>query len=241
MPATALRMMRGSDGRSLSLRTVASGGEMVGEETASWCAERLGAPLNEFYGQTEANLLLGNCSAWPARPGSMGRPYPGHDVQVIDGEVAVKVDGDPVVFLGYWRDPQATAEKVRDGWLYTGDLATADGGYLTFVGRSDDLISSAGHRIGPGEIEECLVSHPAVSLAAVIGIPDPVRHEVVKAFVVAARPSEELAAELKSLVRGRLAAYEVPREIEFVDTLPLTVSGKIRRNELRRLEAERRA
>lgn len=241
MPATALRMMRTAGGRSLSLRTVASGGEMVGEETALWCADRLGTPLNEFYGQTEANLLVGNCSAWPARPGSMGRAYPGHDVQLIEGEVAVRVEGDPVVFLGYWRNPEATAEKVRDGWLYTGDLATADDGYLTFVGRTDDLISSAGHRIGPGEIEECLVGHPAVSLAAVIGIPDELRQEVIKAFVVAADPSEELAAELKSRVRGRLAAYEVPREIEFVGSLPLTVSGKIRRNELRRLETERRA
>jgi len=244
MPATALRLMRGADGPALSLRTVASGGEMVGAEIAAWCAERLGARMNEFYGQTEANLLLGNCAAWPARPGSMGRPYPGHDVRLADGEVVVRVDGDPVVFLGYWRNPAATAEKVRDGWLHTGDLATIEDSYFTFVGRSDDLISSAGHRIGPGEIEDCLVRHPAVSLAAVIGVPDPVRQQVIKAFVVVApgaTASEELAAELRSLVRARLAAYEVPREIAFVDGLPLTVTGKIRRNELRRLEAERMA
>jgi acetyl-CoA synthetase len=168
----------------------------------------------------------------------MGRPYPGHDVQLADGEVTVAAEGDPVVFLGYWRNEAATAEKVRDGRLYTGDLAEADDeGYLRFVGRTDDLISSAGHRIGPGEIEECLVRHPSVALAAVIGIPDELRGEAIKAFVVTTSPSEELAAELKALVRQRLAAYEVPREIAFVDELPLTTSGKIRRNELRRRES----
>jgi len=237
MPATALRLMAAVDGPRLALRTVASGGEMVGEETAAWCQERLGARLNEFYGQTEANLLIGNCAAWPAKPGSMGRAYPGHDVRLVDGEVTVGVGDDPVVFLGYWRNEAATAEKVRDGRLHTGDLAEVDeDGYFRFVGRTDDLISSAGHRIGPGEIEECLVRHPSVALAAVIGIPDEVRGEAIKAFVVSASPSEALAAELKALVRERLAAYEVPREIEFVDELPLTTSGKIRRGELRRVE-----
>ena len=241
LPATALRLLAAHDGPALSLRTLASGGEMVGEETATWCSERLGARLNEFYGQTEANLLIGNCAAWPAKPGSMGRAYPGHDVRLVDGEVTVGVEGDPVVFLGYWRNEAATAEKVRDGRLHTGDLAEVDDeGYFKFVGRTDDLISSAGHRIGPGEIEDCLVRHPAVSLAAVIGIPDAVRGEAIKAFVVASVPSEELAAELKALVRERLAAYEVPRELEFVDELPLTTSGKIRRNELRDREALRR-
>jgi acetyl-CoA synthetase len=245
MPATALRMMRSAGCRDLSLRTIASGGEMVGEETAAWCEERLGARLNEFYGQTEANLVLGNCAAWAAKPGSMGRVYPGHDVRLVDGELTVGVERDPVAFLGYWRNPEATAEKVREGRLYTGDLATVDNdGYFTFLGRTDDLISSAGHRIGPGEIEECLVGHRAVALAAVIGIPDPVRSQIVKAFVVTsagAVPSEDLAAELKALVRDRLAAYEVPREIEFVAELPLTVTGKIRRTALRELEATRRA
>ncbi len=238
MPATALRMMAAHDGPSLSLRTLASGGEMVGEETAAWCSERLGARLNEFYGQTEANLLIGNCAAWPAKPGSMGRAYPGHELRLADGEILLRADGDPVAFLGYWRNPEATAEKVRDGWLHTGDLAEIDGdGYFRFVGRTDDLISSAGHRIGPGEIEDCLVRHPSVALAAAIGIPDELRGEAIKAFVVATSPSEALAAELKALVRERLAAYEVPREIEFVDELPLTTSGKIRRNELRRLHS----
>ena len=173
MPATALRMMRRSDGVPVTLRTIASGGETVGEETAAWCRERFGVRLNEFYGQTEANLLIGNCAAWPERPGWMGRAYPGHELRLVDGEIAVKVEGDPVVFLGYWRDEAATAAKVRDGWLHTGDLAEVDeeGNYRS-IGRVDDLISSAGHRIGPGEIEECLIRHPSVSIAAVIGAPD---------------------------------------------------------------------
>jgi acetyl-CoA synthetase len=245
MPATALRMMRRSDGVPVALRTIASGGETVGEETAAWCRARFGVRLNEFYGQTEANLLIGNCAAWPERPGWMGRAYPGHDLRLVNGEIAVKVEGDPVVFLGYWRDEAATAAKVRDGWLHTGDLAEVDeeGNYRS-VGRVDDLISSAGHRIGPGEIEECLIRHPSVSIAAVIGVPDPIRGELVKAFVVTnagTAGSPELVTELQQLVRTRLAPYEVPREIEFVDELPLTVTGKIRRGELRQLEIDRGA
>jgi acetyl-CoA synthetase len=241
MPATALRLLRRHDtGASVSLRTVGSGGESVGVETAEWCRDRLGVRLNEFYGQTEANLLVGNCSAWEARPGSMGLPYPGHDVRVLDGEVCVRVDGDPVVFLSYWRNEAATAAKVRDGWLRTGDLAEQDAdGYLRFLGRDDDVISSAGYRIGPGEIEECLIRHPAVALAAAIGTPDVERGEVVKAYVVVApgaHARDELAGELQAFVRERLAPFEVPRTVEFVDELPMTVTGKIRRGELRRLD-----
>jgi acetyl-CoA synthetase len=240
MPATALRMMRRSGGVPVSLRTIASGGETVGEETAAWCRERFGVRLNEFYGQTEANLLIGNCAAWPERPGWMGRAYPGHELRLVEGEIAVRVEGDPVVFLGYWRDEEATAAKVRDGWLHTGDLAEVDdeGNYRS-VGRVDDLISSGGHRIGPGEIEECLIRHPSVAIAAVIGVPDATRGELVKAFVVTApgaSGSPELVEELQQLVRTRLAPYEVPREIAFVEELPLTVTGKIRRGELRRRE-----
>lgn len=246
MPATALRLMRRSGGSTgsvpVSLRTLASGGETVGEETAAWCHERFGVRLNEFYGQTEANLLIGNCAAWPVKPGWMGRAYPGHELRLVDGEIAVRVEGDPVVFLGYWRDEEGTATKVRDGWLHTGDLAEVDDeGTYRSIGRTDDLISSGGYRIGPGEIEDCLIRHPAVSIAAVIGVPDVVRGESVKAFVVIAagtRGSPELVVELQELVRRRLASYDVPREIEFVDELPLTVTGKIRRAELRRLEAE---
>lgn len=241
MPATALRLMRGHDsGTRCALRTLASGGEAVGAETAAWCGQRFGVRLNEFYGQTEANLLVGNCAAWEARPGSMGLPYPGHDVRLIDGEVCLRVEGDPVVFLGYWGNEAATEAKVRDGWLHTGDQAERDAdGYLRFVGRDDDVISSAGYRIGPAEIEECLVRHPAVALAAVIGTPDAERGEVVKAFVVpapGAEPGDGLAAELQTFVRERLAAYEYPRAVAFVDELPTTVTGKIRRGELRRLD-----
>jgi acetyl-CoA synthetase len=241
MPATALRLLRLHDpGTPTSLRTVASGGETVGRETAEWCRERLGVRLNEFYGQTEANLLVGNCSAWEARAGSMGLPYPGHDVRLIDGEVCARVGGDPIVFLGYWRNEEATAAKVRDGWLRTGDLAEQDDdGYLRFLGRDDDVITSAGYRIGPGEIEECLARHPAVALAAVIGTPDEERGEVVKAYVVpapGAETGEPLARELQAFVRERLAAYEYPRAVAFVDELPTTVTGKIRRAELRRLD-----
>ena len=245
VPATGLRLMRRAGGPPVSLRTLGSGGETVGEETAAWCAERFGTRLNEFYGQTEANLLIGSCAAWPQRPGWMGRAYPGHELRLVDGEIAVRVEGDPVVFLGYWRDEEATAAKVRDGWLHTGDLAEVDGdGTYRSIGRVDDLISSGGYRIGPGEIEECLIRHPAVSVAAAIGSPDDVRGEVVKAFVVTvegAPRSPELAEELRGFVRTRLAPYEVPREVEFVESLPLTVTGKIRRAELRRLDAERRA
>jgi acetyl-CoA synthetase len=248
LPPTALKMMRPVPSPrtrfGLDLRSVASGGESLGEDILGWSREALGVAVNEFYGQTEANLLIGNCAAWPERPGWMGRAYPGHELRLVDGEIAVRVEGDPVVFLGYWRDEAATAGKVRDGWLYTGDLAEVDDkGTYRSVGRADDLISSGGYRIGPGEIEECLIRHPSVSVAAAIGVPDDVRGEVVKAFVVAvpgADPSPELAVELQLLVRTRLAPYEVPREIEFVAELPLTVTGKIRRNELRRLDAERR-
>jgi acetyl-CoA synthetase len=157
----------------------------------------------------------------------------------------VRVEGDPVVFFGYWRNDQATAAKVRDGWLHTGDLAEVDDeGTYRSIGRVDDLISSGGYRIGPGEIEECLIHHPGVSIASAIGTPDEVRGEVVKAFVVTVPgtpETPELAAELQELVRTRLAPFEVPREIEFVAELPLTVTGKIRRGELRRLDAERRS
>ena len=229
----------------MSLRTLASGGETVGEETAAWCRERFGTRLNEFYGQTEANLLIGNCAAWPERPGWMGRAYPGHELRLVDGEIAVRVEGDPVVFLGYWRDEAATAAKVRDGWLYTGDLAEIDddGNYRS-VGRADDLISSGGYRIGPGEIEGCLIRHPAVSVAAAIGVPDDVRGEVVKAFVVAgagADTSPELAPSCSSSsARGSRPTRCRARSSSSAE-LPLTVTGKIRRGELRRLDAARAA
>jgi acetyl-CoA synthetase len=257
---TMLKMMRQvSEPRRrhrLCLRSIFTGGEPAGEEVIRWSQEALRVTPSEGYGQTEANLVLGNCPPlMPVRPGSMGRPVPGHAVEVLGedgrpapaggvGEVAVRRP-DPVLFLGYWRDPAATREKFLGDWALTGDLARKDPeGYFWFVSRKDDVILSGGYRIGPGEIEDCLAGHPAVALAAAIGVPDPVRGEVVKAFVQlreGVRGTPELARELSDHVRRRLAAHEYPREVEFVGALPTTTTGKIKRGDLRRLERERRS
>ncbi|MDQ7828846.1 MAG: AMP-binding protein [Armatimonadota bacterium] len=240
--------------RALALRAVMSGGEPVSPAILEWAAETLpGVPLHEIYGQTEANLVCGNCvRLFPVRPGSMGRPFPGHEVTVLredgtpaavgePGEVAVRADGDPVVFLGYWRNPEATREKVRDGWLRTGDVARRDAeGYFTFEGRTDDLITSGAYRIGPAEVEASLLTHPAVAEAAVVGAPDAVRGQVVTAFVTLRpgyTPSPALAAEIQAHVKRRLAAYAYPRRVEFLEAMPMTTTGKIRRAELRALVA----
>jgi len=257
-PPTALKMMRAvSDPRGrweLELQTIGCGGEPLGEETLNWAKEELGVVINEFYGQTECNLVLANCGEiMPTRPGSMGRPVPGHRVAVIDeegnelgpgeqGEIAVRRP-DPVMMLGYWNNEAATQEKFVGDWLKTGDLASVDEeGYFRFVGRDDDVINSAGYRIGPVEIEETLVKHGDVLMAAAVGKPDPVRGQVVKAFVVLREGSgagEHLASDLKELVKRRLGAHEYPREIEFVDELPMTPTGKVRRNVLRQREEAR--
>ncbi|MBP0620355.1 acyl-CoA synthetase [Cupriavidus consociatus] len=261
----------------IRLRALMSAGEAVGETVFGWCRDALGVIVNEMFGQTEINYIVGNCTAqndderlgWPARPGSMGRPYPGHRVQVIDdegrpcapgedGEVAVCATDsaghpDPVFFLGYWKNEAATAAKYveRDGlrWCRTGDLARVDAdGYLWYQGRADDVFKSSGYRIGPSEIENCLLKHPAVSNCAVVPSPDPERGAVVKAFVVltpaVARSFEgdaALVAELQAHVRGQLAPYEYPKAIEFIDQLPMTTTGKIQRRVLRLLEEERAA
>jgi acetyl-CoA synthetase len=257
LPPTVLKLMRQSDVSSRgSLRSVMCGGEPLGEEMLAWAKENLGVTINEIYGQTEANYVVGNChEVWDVRSGSMGRPYPGHDVAVIDadgeslrpgdvGELAVGVP-DPVTFLEYWGAPEATQDKFTpDGaWLRTGDLGRMDeDGYLWFESRSDDVINSAGYRIGPAEIEECLLHHRAVAMSAVVGVPDEVRGQAVKAFIQLAEghePSPELEEEIRQLVRRNLAAYEYPRHLEFVDELPLTATGKIRRADLRRREEER--
>lgn len=249
IPPTALRMMRspGISRDDLVLRAVFSGGEALGEETLAWAREHLGAEINEGYGQTEANLTVGNSShVFPVRPGSMGRAMPGHEVHVLDehgvpvigtlGEIAVRRP-DPVMMLGYWGQPDATDDKYRGDWMLSGDLGVEDeDGYLWFSSRKDDVIMSAGYRIGPGEIEESLIGHPAVALAAVIGVPDEIRGEVPKAFVVlhdGHRPGASLVAELQQHVRSRLAAHEVPRQIEFRAELPRTTTGKILRRALR--------
>ena len=249
LPPTALKMMRaaGVYSTDLKLRAIFSGGEALGEEMLRWASENLGAAVNEGYGQTECNLVVGNCgSVWPVRPGSMGRALPGHEVVVLDesgdrligseGEICVR-SPDPVMFLEYWNRVDATSEKYRDGWLLTGDLGIEDeDGYLWFRSRKDDVISSMGYRIGPGEIEESLMRHPAVALAAVAGRDDEIRGQVPVAFVVlntSWEGSEELASELQDHVRTRLAAHEVPREVNFVPDLPRTTTGKIMRRALR--------
>lgn len=257
LPPTALKMMRqmGVRRRNLSLRTVMSGGEVLGAEVLKWGQEVLGVTINEIYGQTEANYVVGNCAAaWPVRPGSMGRAYPGHDVEILSrdgdpappgvvGEIGVRLP-DPVAFLGYWRQPEATREKVKDGWLRTGDIAEKDeDGYLWYKARSDDVIISAGYRIGPSEVEECLLRHPAVGLAAVIGVPDETRGQAIKAFVVLKEgvvASSQLEQEIQAFVRKRLAAYQYPRYVQFVSNLPLTTTGKVRRAALRQAEEQRR-
>lgn len=257
LPPTALKLMRRADltlPQGLALRTVGSGGEPLGEQILNWGRERLGVTINEFYGQTECNYVVGNCQAlYPVCPGSMGRPYVGHTVAVVDregqavtgepGEIAV-TRPDPVMFLAYWRNPEATHAKFLGDWMLTGDTGVQDDdGYLWFQGRTDDVISSAGYRIGPAEIEDCLLRHPSVTMAAVIGVPDEIRGQVVKAYVVT-RPGEPahdgLAADIQGFVRSRLAAYLYPREIEFIEEMPLTTTGKIRRNELRALHERTR-
>jgi len=244
----------------LRLRALMSAGESVGATVYRYCEEALGVRVNEMFGQTEVNYIVGNSYRWPAKPGSMGRPYPGHYVAVIDddgnlcppgvtGEVAInrywygqagEAQADPIFFLGYWHNDDATRDKYVGNWCCTGDLATVDeDGYLWYQGRSDDVFKSAGYRIGPAEIENCLVKHPAVANAAVIGKPDPERTNIVKAFIVLTpeyAPTDELVAELKAFVRDKLAPYEYPREIEFLDALPMTTTGKVQRRVLRERE-----
>ena len=258
----------------LHLRAVMSAGEAVGDAVFHWSETALGVTVNEMFGQTEINYVVGNCgayraadgrrhSAWPAKPGSMGRPYPGHRVAVIDdagqecprgtaGDVAVHrldVHGqpDPVFFLGYWNNPAATTAKFTgdpaSSWCRTGDSAIMDAeGYLWYQGRSDDVFKAAGYRIGPSEIENCLVKHAAVANAAVVPKPDAERGAVVKAYVVLSPghlASPELIRALQQHVRGQLAPYEYPKEIEFIDALPMTTTGKVQRRLLRLQEEDR--
>ena len=250
----------------LRLRAIMSAGEAVGDTVFHWVQDALGVTVNEMFGQTEMNYIVGNSAGrWPARPGSMGRPYPGHRVAVIDddgrpvapgvvGEVALhRTDThghpDPVFFLGYWNNPQATAAKYSGDWCRTGDLASSDAdGYLWYQGRADDMFKAAGYRIGPSEIENCLVKHPAVVNAAVVPKPDPERGNIVKAFIVLAENAgiadeaarQRLVAELQEHVRGKLAPYEYPKEIEFLDALPMTTTGKVQRRVLREREAQQK-
>lgn len=248
LPPTALKLMRQAGIRALpGLRSVASAGEALGEGLLEWGRDVLGTQINEFYGQTECNVVLGNSAGLlPVRPGSAGRAIPGHEVAILTetgdvaapgvaGEIAVRRP-DPVMFLGYWRNPGRTEEKFRGDWLLTGDEAAMDDdGYVFFRARADDVITSSGYRVGPGEIEECLAGHPDVAMAAAIGVPDPIRTEVIRAFVVPSpgARTDGLAEVLIGWVRTRLAPHLAPREVTFVESLPLTATGKIQRRALR--------
>jgi acetyl-CoA synthetase len=264
---TALKMMmkacpRPKEAFDIDLRSIMSAGEAVGTTVFEWAREALGVTVNEMFGQTEMNYIVGNShTLWPARPGSMGRPYPGHRIAIIDddgrsvaddaiGEVAVHriaPDGnpDPVFFLEYFGNPEGTARKFTGDWCRTGDLAKRDAdGYLWYQGRADDMFKAAGYRIGPSEIENCLVRHPAVANAAVVPSPDEVRGNVVKAFIVLATghaPSAALEQDIQQHVRRFLAPYEYPKEIEFIDALPMTTTGKVQRRVLRERERLRKA
>jgi acetyl-CoA synthetase len=264
---TALKMMmkaypRPREHFRLALRSIMSAGEAVGTTVFAWAEEALGVTINEMFGQTEMNYIVGNSHThWPARPGSMGRPYPGHRVTLIDddgrdvpdgepGEVAVSriaPDGqpDPVFFLEYFKNPDSTRRKFTGDWCRTGDVAVRDAdGYLWYQGRADDVFKCAGYRIGPSEIENCLVRHPAVANAAVVPSPDETRGNVVKAFIVLAggfAASPELVEDIQAHVRKFLAPYEYPKEIEFIDALPMTTTGKVQRKLLREREAARKA
>ena len=238
----------------VNLRSVMSAGEAVGTTVFDWARSALGVTINEMFGQTEMNYIVGNShTLWPAKPGSMGRPYPGHRIAVIDddgnavrdgepGDVAVNriaPDGtpDPVFFIEYFGNPEGTRKKYSGDWCRTGDVAIRDEqGYLWYQGRSDDMFKVAGYRIGPSEIENCLVKHPAVANAAVVPAPDETRGNVVKAYVVLAagrEPSPALVDELQQHVRHHLAPYEVPRLVEFIEALPMTTTGKVQRKVLR--------
>ena len=252
----------------LQLQAIMSAGEAVGDAVFGYCQTELGVTVNEMFGQTEINYIVGNCAmngntrdgiGWPAKPGSMGKGYPGHRVAVIDeeghecpagvpGDVALNRynqhgQPDPIFFLGYWKNDKSTAGKFTGDWCRTGDLALCDeDGYLWYQGRADDVFKAAGYRIGPSEIENCLVKHPAVANAAVVPKPDAERGALVKAYVVLAAgfdASDALVAELQTHVRGKLAPYEYPKEIEFIHELPMTTTGKVQRRVLRLQEEER--
>ena len=263
---------------TLQLTAIMSAGEAVGDAVFAYTRDELGVIVNEMFGQTEINYVVGNCSMfWPAKPGSMGKAYPGHRVAVIDDagrECAVGVPGDvavnrfdihgqpdPIFFLGYWKNSAATEAKFTSDWCRTGDMARRDAdGYLWYDGRADDVFKAAGYRIGPGEIENCLVKHSAVANAAVVPKPDRERGALVKAYVVLAPDfaaqralqagagagavadfDRTLTAALQAHVKGLLAPYEYPKEIEFIDALPMTTTGKVQRRVLRLQEEARQA
>lgn len=249
LPPTALKLMRQAKvPGDVAVRSVASGGESLAPDLIDWGRTALGAPINELYGQTECNLVVASSrGAGVSRPGTMGKAVPGHTVAVLDdaggpvppgqtGEICIRRP-DPAMFLGYWNQPEKTAAKFRRDWLRTGDLGKADAdGYITYVARDDDIITSAGYRIGPTEIENCLTGHDDVVMAAAVGLPDPVRTEAVTAYVVL-RPggeaSDALAEALIARVRAKVSPHAAPRRVVWCDALPMTATGKIMRRSLR--------
>jgi acetyl-CoA synthetase len=249
-PPTALRMLRATEVRLPGLRSVASGGEPLGAEMLAWGRDAFGLTINEFYGQTECNMIVSSCAAHlPPRPGCMGQAVPGHGVEVLgadgaptagEGEIAVR-RGSASMMLGYWNNPEASRGKFHGDWMLTGDRGQREGAFLRFIGRDDDVITSSGYRIGPGEVEDCLLTHPDVVSVGVVGTPDPDRTELVTAFVLlrdGVEATDETRKALQAHVKSRLAAHEYPRRVHFVDSLPMTISGKIIRRELRRIAME---
>ena len=252
-PPTALKMLKAADIHLPGLRSVASGGETLGAPMLEWGQGAFGLQINEFYGQTECNMVASGAGRmFQAQPGAIGKAVPGCDVAVIDdqgkpvpdgqdGDIAIR-RGAASMMLRYWNRPEATAEKFRGDWMVTGDKGVIRNGHIHFVGRDDDVITSAGYRIGPSEIEDCLLRHPAVAQVGVIGKPDALRTQIVKAYVVL-RPGfaadDAMADQLRDHARRQSAAHSYPREIAFLDSLPMTVTGKVMRRELRALaEAE---
>ncbi|HEY7150050.1 MAG TPA: AMP-binding protein, partial [Solirubrobacterales bacterium] len=234
-------------------RIVCSAGEPLNPEAIRWFREQYGVTVLDYYGLTESYPLCANFPFMEVREGSMGKPMPGWDVRILDedeqpvepgerGEICLRSRSNPHYPLGYWNNAEATEETFGGEWFHTKDAALRDeDGYYWYAGRADDVIISAGYRIGPFEVESACIEHPAVREAAAVASPDPARGNVVKAFVVlgeGGEPSDELAGEIKAFVRGHLSAYAYPRKIEFVDDLPKTLTGKIRRIELRERELE---
>ena len=237
----------------LNLRTIGSGGEALGEDLLEWGKKILGVNINEFYGQTECNLTISNSSAiMPTKQGSIGKPVPGQEVRImnksgefikepgVDGEIVVN-NNTPVAFLKYWENDKETQNKVINGWLHTGDFAFRDDeGYFYFKGREDDIINTSGYRVGPSEVEDCILSHPHVDMVAVIGVPDKVRGNIIKAFIIPRNKNDiltqnkDLKLSIQNDVKVKLAAHEYPRIIEFVEELPMTTTGKIIRKDLRK-------
>ena len=252
LPPTALKLMRQADVHhpGVKLRSIFTGGESLGGELLGWVRATFGIDAHEVFGQTECNLVVGsNSKLFPIRPGSMGKATPGFDVRVVNeqgeelprgsrGIIGVR-QPNPVTMLEYWRNPEATVKKYAGEFLLTGDLGVQDAdGYFWYVSRQDDVITTAGYRVGPSEIEHTLMKHPAVAMSAVVGIPDPIRTESIKAWIVL-RPgfvaSDALAREIQDFVKVQLAAHEYPRFVQFTETLPMGATGKVLRRELRAL------